>query len=311
MSADSNASEEDLRFELKIAARWGRYAQSGTPEAIRRLTDAGRFREAFELAETEAGPWPREDMFWFSMRDIAAGLGLHERVAHWARRMEDAEAAEEAYADALFKQIEALVRSEHTVQDGMFRIIDLCSRARPNPDWERFKALDFEADVGRLRDWLEAALSDEPPPDDVDGLWFGLFNPIRGEEATADMYASGGVEDPEDRERGFPYELTWTPEAADATSEALDAIYKIAYRGGIDDEGWTEGLGNDAEHPLCLSYGCLAVRWLVTSLPSDLLVGAAEERAIEVGYDSGDLLRIGTVDRHGLIFPTDGLGGPR
>lgn len=75
----------------------------------------------------------------------------------------------------------------------------------------------------------------------MDGLWFGLFNPHPQREPTADMYVAGGVEDPEDGEAGFPYQLTWVPEATEATSAILDDIYKLAYRGGIDEEGLDSG----------------------------------------------------------------------
>jgi hypothetical protein len=78
-------------------------------------------------------------------------------------------------------------------------------------------------------------------------------------------------------------------------------MYDLAYGKGKD------GLRNDAEHPLCLTYACLAVRWLATTLPSSLLLGDTPARVLQVGWDSGDFLRIGTLTQDGLIFPADSM----
>jgi hypothetical protein len=102
-------------------------------------------------------------------------------------------------------------------------------------------------------------------------------------------------------------DLVWTPRSGRITrSQVLHAIYQVAYY-GLEDDGWVPGLGNDAEHALCLAYAALAVRWLAATLPADLLLSGARRRIIRVGFDSGDFLTIGTLSQDGLAFPSDGM----
>ena len=62
----------------------------------------------------------------------------------------------------------------------------------------------------------------------------------------------------------------------------------------------------DAEYPLCLAYAGLAVRELA-SRHHELLRGPLEQRVITVGFDSGDAIFLGAVNRHGLVLSL----GPR
>lgn len=296
----------ELRDSLQSAARWGNYPDPTTSAEIRRLADEDKGRAAFDLIEAAAGPHPKENMFWLRMSEAAELLHLDERAAHYQRRYDDAGDESEAYFAALFERLQAVVRSSATVPEGMAQIIEFCSQARPHADWRLFGELDFAGDVERLTEWFEALVSEEPPSKYLDGLWFGLFNPIYGDIASADIYVAGGEENPDDPGEGFRFDLTWQPKGRYARSPLLHTIYQLAYE-GVEDDGWAPGLANDAEYPLCLAYACLSVRWLATTLPSHAILGAAEQLLLEAGFDSGDVLRIGTLTPAGLTFPAGGM----
>ncbi|MDP8942846.1 MAG: hypothetical protein M3N16_01795 [Actinomycetota bacterium] len=306
MSSDDHTAVEEVRAALETAARWGRYAESGTPKDVKRLAGQGKFREAFDLVEGAAEARPREDFFWLSMKEVAAHLGLEERAAYYQGRYDGASQEQSVYLDRLFERIEAVVRSTCTVEEGMFRVIDFCSEARPHGDWRRFREqLNFDDDLRRLTDWLRTVFSNQPPPEEIDGLWFGLFEPVEDGEPTRDMDVAGGTGARNDPDR-WAERLTWTPKAAHARSQVLHGIYQIAYD-GLESDGWVEGLGNEAEHPLCLTYAGLAVRWLASTSLSELLLGRATERVIEVGFNDGDLLHLGTLTPEGWLFPEGGM----
>lgn len=76
----------------------------------------------------------------------------------------------------------------------------------------------------------------------------------------------------------------------------LDRIYDLAYTEDDDDP-----LGN-AEYRLGLTYGGLAVRWLATTVDRDLLLGRSPKRLIQVGFNEGDWVGIGTLGPGGLAF---------
>ncbi len=280
---------------MEVALEWGRYPDKTQPTEIRRLLVERRYREAFDLIEVAGELPPTDAMYFLHMGKAASLLHLAERTAYYHGQYE----AGHDTVVPLFDQIEAVVRASSSVSEGMLSVIGFCSEARPHEDWGLFRALDFDGDVRHLADWLQTLLSRDRAPGAIDGLWFGLINPIYDGEATSDLYVAGG-EDAAQEPDAWTETLTWSP-SSDARSQVLDGIYEIAYGHG------TEGLGNHAEHPLCLTYACLAVRWLVTSLPSSLLLGDAKQRVIEVGYDSGDFLRIGTLTPEGLAFPQGGM----
>ena len=76
-----------------------------------------------------------------------------------------------------FQLIETLVRNRAPVRKGMARLLDFCNQVKPAPVWESLLRLDYENDVRRLTEWLRDDLLDlDPPPAQVNGLWFGLSN---------------------------------------------------------------------------------------------------------------------------------------
>lgn len=199
--------------------------------------------------------------------------------------------------DALFDRIEGLVKSDTPASPAMKELIAYCGQAVPHDDWAAFEGLMFDDDIDHLETWLGGLLAKEAPGDGIDGLWFGLFNPIDGRgQPTADLYAAGGRYDPSDPE--WMCELEWLPKGRYARSQALRGIYRLAYQKG---QG---GLGNAAEYPLCLAFAGIATRTLAERL-GDALRGSASRRGLTVGYDSGDWLCLGTLTEAGFIPSTD------
>jgi hypothetical protein len=87
----------------------------------------------------------------------------------------------------------------------------------------------------------------------------------------------------------------WWPEARYAHSAVLAKLYKIVY--------CKDGLANDAEYPLCLAYGGLAVRELFRAADPTVFLGKSPSLGIAVGFDSGDFVLVGKLNKAGL----DGL----
>lgn len=192
----------------------------------------------------------------------------------------------------LFGEIERVVKSDLPVAEGLLRIIHFCEGARPHPDWFALRALDVEGDLRLLQRWLETVMQTMPPPAPITGLWFGLFNPVAQGRVTADVHLIGATYDATDPD--WLFRQRWGEDTPDSGSAVLDAIYQIAY-------GCEGGLGNDAEYPLCLAYAALVVRHLARIM-GPMLLGDAAQRVLNVGFDSGDFLCIGAVQKNGLIF---------
>jgi hypothetical protein len=167
------------------------------------------------------------------------------------------------------------VTSKRTLRESMDRVIARCAKGRPHKDWEK-------------------PFREEPSKKKLAGLWFGLFNPVYYGKPVADIYVCGSTRfDPSPDDNSWAVGPDWWPEGRYAHSSVLVKLYKIAYR--------KDGLGNDAEYPLCLAYGSLAVRDLLRDADPSVLLGSSRSLGIAVGFDSGDFVLVGKLSKVGLV----------
>jgi hypothetical protein len=143
---------------------------------------------------------------------------------------------------------------------GMRELVDACGAATPHADWALVRELDWQADQERVARWFGALVTADPP----------------GPASVADLYF--GLHNPcgpdgqasaamhvigYARARSWPGKKIWLPARGRADGALFAQLHKIAYRG-------KRCLGNDLEH------------------------------AILLGYDSGDIVKIGSVTEDGL-----------
>jgi len=153
-------------------------------------------------------------------------------------------------------------------------------------------------DLGPLCDWLDFLFEDFPPVVPLAGLWFGLYNPRRSGETTADLRLGGSTRFSDDGKLSWASGLEYRPPTS-AHSAILQSIYSIAY-------GRESGqLGNAAEWSLCLAYGAFAVQVLFSNMgPEDmdpeLILRGSDSVGVAVGFDSGDFLLVGRLTSQGF-----------
>ena len=197
----------------------------------------------------------------------------------------------------IFAKIQELVGTDRSVSACMGEVIAICSRDVPHPDWAPLAALEYDQDVASLASWIGNVFAREPPPFQIQGLWFGLCNPADDDGMVwADIYVGSVAQySADDQELGWLWSAErHYPDDGFANSASLRSIYEIAYAG----DG---GLGNDAEWPLCLAFGAFAARELLRSQGTRLVASAAPRIGVVVGFDSGDMLKIGELTATGLL----------
>lgn len=191
-----------------------------------------------------------------------------------------------------YKWVTSEVNADLPIEESMLRLIEQCAMAHVHPDWDELRQLPFDESKA-LSDWLDKLLCHAPPNVCLRGLWFGLFNPICSGEPLADIYVCGSTRfntDPNDIE--WAVEPEWWPADCYAESAVLATIHRIAHR--------KDGLGNDAEYPLCLAYGVLAVRDLLRKKASEVF-GVVGSVGVGVGFDGGDFILLGRVTNDGIV----------
>jgi hypothetical protein len=161
----------------------------------------------------------------------------------------------------------------------MSSVLDRCASLIP-ADWDPFRTIAFDDDVRQHADHIVKVAEKEPPSITIDGLWFGIFNPVYEDLASADIYFGGAAHvTPGDEE--WVGSLSYEPGGRYFHSQAFARIYDLAYR--------ESDLGNYAEFPLCLAYGLFLARECGTRY------ARAEDRTVWVsaGFDSGDVVDLG------------------
>jgi hypothetical protein len=188
------------------------------------------------------------------------------------------------------------------IAESMASLIARCEAARPHPDRARLPSLPYD-DPAPMLAWIRRPFRDQPPARPLRGLWFGLFNPCYdGRTPVADIYVCGSERfDPDPDEKDWAVGPDWWPEARSARSSVLADIFRIAYRLGAGVEEREEGLGNDAEYPLCLGYGAFVVRELLGQVEPSLILGRSASIGVAVGFDSGDFVLAGELVPGGLV----------
>ncbi|HZQ46100.1 MAG TPA: hypothetical protein VFC07_03740 [Verrucomicrobiae bacterium] len=197
---------------------------------------------------------------------------------------------------ALFTKIQQLVAADRAVSVCMGEIVAVCSQDLPHADWSRLSTLDYDGDLASFTSWIAGVFEKQPAPFPIQGLWIGLCNPSKNGKVWADMYVGSLAQYAADDE-----ELGWLwkgkrhyPDDAYAHSASLRSIYQIGYEGG-------GGLGHNAEWPLCLAFAAFAVRSLLRDKNTGLVASTAPRIGVAVGFDGGDMLKIGELTDRGFL----------
>jgi hypothetical protein len=217
-----------------------------------------------------------------------------ERPFHWQVRERESFMVD---TDKMFTRLERLIadvsKKPPPVASGMGRWFDYCERVAPKHKslWRRLRGLDYEKECDRLTEWLKRLLAKEPPPKEVNGWWFGLYNPVRKGETSCQMYLGGSSKaDPASESNEWACDLSYLPKGRYPQSQVLAELYR-----SVDpiEEGDVGYLG---ECFLCHGYLALVVaHWCHGPLRAALL-GDAPLRLVDIGHDNGDFYRIAVLN---------------
>jgi hypothetical protein len=116
------------------------------------------------------------------------------------------------------------------IASGMARWFDYCEKVAPEQKslWKRLRKREFAKDADNLSHWFKRLLKKEPPPHSINGLWFGLYNPVLDDgEPSCQMYVSGSSAfDPGSDLNEWVCQLSWRPKGQYSTSQILTELYR-------------------------------------------------------------------------------------
>lgn len=193
-----------------------------------------------------------------------------------------------AVPDPLRAALAEVLRSEADFDEGLATLLDACDEVLPGGPWQEVYDLAWETDAARVAHWLREAIEGDPPPADVEALWFRLRRARwHGRLDGCELELFGGpivatLEEPE-----------WTPRARPADCAALGRLVRMSV--AADGES-LRALLSDA-------LPAAATAWLASEalqrLDESLALGRADARAFLAGWRQGPVVRLGVLDVEG------------
>jgi hypothetical protein len=195
----------------------------------------------------------------------------------------------------LYRLIQQLIHQGGSVAGQMAKLLAEFEPLLPAKELNVLRSLDYESELSALTARLQSGIDAAPPPKAPGGIYFGLFLPGRADGSiVADFYlATTDENDPADAECHWVSSLDYFPPDAQAQSEVLERICRLL-------PGLPEDVRNTAEDVLCLGYTGFVVAQVLNAPCFRAWCEDGRVIPVAVGWDSGDLLRIGELTAEGL-----------
>jgi len=195
------------------------------------------------------------------------------------------------------EKIYGLITSGKSAADALRSFFKFCERNFPDALWQRLMVSDVDSDLSKLVMWLHDVLDAEPPRR-ITAFWFGMFNPYVNKKVSCGLYVAGSSKYREGVNEDIDAFVSpvYFPERRYADSQVLAEIYRLTSRSKLEKRHAAEEFG-------CLGFTAIAVSHLLRTVDARLLLGKCRERGVVVGFDSGDALKIGTIDGERGFIP--------
>lgn len=191
-----------------------------------------------------------------------------------------------------FETIRSLVRQQTSVRKGMAVLLNLCNKEKPSPVWKQLLHLNYEGDSRQLAGRFVDLLADEPPPTDINGLWFGLSDirfPRDG-RTTYFLYLVGSKRfDPQQCPASWASGPEYRPGDRSWPSGVLDTICRLTKQ--------EESISELGQYIPVLGYACLIVAEWCRGPMRKKLLGESSLRGVAVGFNGGDNVLVDVLRR--------------
>jgi hypothetical protein len=198
----------------------------------------------------------------------------------------------------IYRLLQQLIHQGGSVAGQMAKLLAEFEPSLPAKELNALRSLDYESELSALTARLQSGIDAAPPPKMPGGIYFGLFLPGREDGSiVADFYlATTDENDPADAECHWVSSLDYFPPDAQAQSQVLEHIYRLL-------PGLPEEVRTTAEDVLCLGYTGFVVAHILNAPGFRAWCEDGRVISVAVGWDSGDLLRIGELTAEGFRAP--------
>ncbi len=158
---------------------------------------------------------------------------------------------------------------------------------------DALRAIDFAAETKGLRQWFRALLRSEPPGEQINAFYFGIFDQVVGllknKDAPA-MYVGGSnCFDPADEFGEWACDMAYLPRLRYPRVRAFRQLASV-----VPPEDDFRSIVADA-------FVFSLAQDLTTHTESSLVLGNHPWRAVGSGYDAGDAHLVGYITQAGFV----------
>ena len=194
----------------------------------------------------------------------------------------------------------ASVRAARPLPEVLGEVVAMAAADAPSPAWDAIAATDTAADVAKAVPWFVRQFEERPPPDDLAGIWFGLYV-VRGNspgrfEAMAALSGGPGFPDP-----GWLADQTWEA-AGYIPAPGLRALMPLAAAEDGDVRAIVGG-------PVVLAYTVALVAAVVEGGAAAAL-GKRPQLGVAVGVPDGETIVLGVLTTTSLDTSSAGRVKP-
>lgn len=181
--------------------------------------------------------------------------------------------------DESWNYIESILKSNTPFKEGWLKIIAFHEEKEPNSYWSDLKNIDFEKDLQSAASWFFKTVANEPIPNSVIALWFGIFQTADedGSNERYIIYFTGSNNYDEQEIENWALDPVYSPDDKYFEPEILNLKLKKLKEHKSDNYSFLNWI-------LPISYITLLVQQLKNKLTADLY--------ITVGYDDGDYINL-------------------
>ncbi len=160
-------------------------------------------------------------------------------------------------------------------------IVDIGKKNDPHLYWEHFVNFDIDSETQTIVDYLKSHLAEEPIPEDIKHIYFGLFE-TGDDQVPAGFYICGSNTDP-DEQGDFLCHPAWFPEWRQIHSKLLNDVMFATFGVLLDEQIEEENL-EVFDYFLIFSAAITIVKGIMRKIPID--------RNVYVGFDNGDFMKV-------------------
>lgn len=190
--------------------------------------------------------------------------------------------------DKTWESLTTIIASKLTAEDAWNKFIDYHEKVVPKPYWNTLRQLEINGEQVELVQWLQELLTNNPMPDTVVAIWFGILKVADNNKEIPTIYLIG-ADTYDKNDSDWASDPSYLPDNRYAQPHILQQIDNIAR---TDEENY-----EFFDWILPLAYSTFTLDEIIrTKLDKQLFLAGKGKLFAAAGHDNGDYMELTTLN---------------